>query len=114
MPTTTPPESSLLQGTLDLLILKTLSWGPRHGYAIARWIEEITDDSLQVQEGSLYPALYRLKQRRLVSVAWGRSELGRRIKLYELTTDGRAELKALVAQWDRCVVTMAKVLEASR
>lgn len=114
MPTTTSQENSLLQGTLDLLILKTLSWGPRHGYAIARWIEEITDDSLQVQEGSLYPALYRLKQRRWVWVSWGRSELGRRIKLYELTTDGRAQLKALISQWDRCVVTMAKVLEATR
>jgi PadR family transcriptional regulator PadR len=108
------PDNTLLQGTLDLLILKTLSWGPRHGYAIARWIEEITDDSLQVQEGSLYPALYRLKQRRWVSVSWGRSELGRRIKLYELTTDGRAQLKSLTAQWGRCVVTMSKVLEATR
>jgi PadR family transcriptional regulator PadR len=115
MPTTpTPTDNALLQGTLDLLILKTLSWGPRHGYAIARWIEETTDDSLQVQEGSLYPALYRLKQRRWVSVSWGRSELGRRIKLYELTTEGRAQLKALVVQWDRCVVTMSKVLEATR
>jgi transcriptional regulator len=114
MPSSPPPDNALLQGTLDLLILKTLSWGPRHGYAIARWIEETTDDSLQVQEGSLYPALYRLKQRRLVSVSWGRSELGRRIKLYELTVDGRAQLKSLAQQWDRCVVTMAKVLGATR
>ncbi len=110
----TPAENPLLQGTLDLLILKTLAWGPRHGYAIARWIEDTTGDSLEVQEGSLYPALYRLKQRRLVTTQWGRSELGRRIKLYELTADGRAHLRALIAQWDRCVTTMTRVLEATR
>jgi PadR family transcriptional regulator PadR len=105
-------NNALLQGTLDLLILKTLSWGPRHGYAVARWIEETTDDSLQIQEGSLYPALYRLRQRRLVEVAWGESELGRRIKLYSLTTAGREELRSLVKQWRRSVAIVAKVLEA--
>ena len=109
---TEPATNALLQGTLDLLILKTLAWGPRHGYAIARWIEEITDDALQIQEGSLYPALYRLRKRRWLSVTWSESELGRRVKLYALTNDGRDALKALTQQWHRCVVSMAKVLQA--
>lgn len=107
-------QDPILQGTLDLLILKTLSWGPRHGYAIARWLEETTDDGLQIQEGSLYPALYRLRQRRWLKVEWGESELGRRIKLYSLTTEGREQLRALTKQWHRTVGSMARVLEAAR
>ena len=111
---TPAPLNPLLQGTLDLLILKTLSWGPRHGYAIARWIEDTTDDELQIQEGSLYPALYRLRQRRWLKVEWGESELGRRIKLYSLTTEGREQLRALTRQWQRTVGSMTRVLEAVR
>jgi PadR family transcriptional regulator PadR len=107
-------DNALLQGTLDLLILKTVSWGPRHGYAIARWIEETTDDGLQVQEGSLYPALYRMRQRRWLKVEWGESELGRPIKLYSLTPGGREQLRALTQQWRRCVGSMSRVLEATR
>lgn len=109
---TTPLPNTLLQGTLELLILKTLSWGPRHGYAIARWVEETTSDALQIQEGSLYPALYRMRQRRWLTVVWGESELGRRIKLYSLTADGREQLQLQAQQWHRCVVSMAKVLQA--
>ncbi len=110
MPASTP--NPLLQGTLDLLILRTLSWGPRHGYAIARWVEEITDDALQIHEGSLYPALYRMRQRRWLAVSWGESELGRRIKLYELTDEGREQLRIQTQQWHLCVRSMTRVLQA--
>jgi transcriptional regulator len=102
----------LLQGTLDLLVLRTLSWGPRHGYAIARWLEETTGDLLKIEEGSLYPALYRMQQRRWISAEWGASEQGRRIKLYALTTRGRAQLRAETDEWARCVVAVTRVLEA--
>jgi transcriptional regulator len=104
------PSPSLVLGTLDLLILKTLSWGPRHGYAIARWIEEATGDVLQITEGSLYPALYRMEERRWVSAEWQRTESSKRIKVYALTTRGRAELRNQVAEWDQVVRAMAKVL----
>jgi transcriptional regulator len=106
----TAPPGTLLQGTLDLLVLKTLSWGPRHGYAIARWIEETTDDALRIEEGSLYPALYRLRQRGLIAAEWGVSENGKRIKIYSLTPKGRAELRTQTAQWAHFVGAMAKVI----
>src|SRR5262249_30104761 len=102
----------LLQGTLDLLILKTLTWGPRHGYAIARWIEETTDDALSIEEGSLYPALYRMERRGWIDAAWGKSEIGQRIKIYSLTAKGRAQLRAEAAQWDDVATAMAKVLKS--
>jgi DNA-binding PadR family transcriptional regulator len=70
----------LLQGTLDVLILKTLSWGPRHGYAVARWLEDVTSEALAVEEGSLYPALYRMERKGWIEAEWGTSELGRRSK----------------------------------
>jgi len=104
------PSPSLVLGTLDLLILKTLSWGPRHGYAIARWLEDATGDVLQITEGSLYPALYRMEERRWVSASWRRNEADRRIKVYAITTRGRAELRNQVAEWDQVVKAMAKVL----
>ena len=99
-----------LHGALDALVLKTLSWGPRHGYAIARWLEETTDDALQIEEGSLYPALYRLERRGLVRAEWGQSELGRRVKLYRLTAPGRAELQQQTAEWARFARAVSKVL----
>lgn len=105
-------QTPLVQGTLELLILKTLSWGPRHGYAIARWIEGTTDDALQIEEGSLYPALYRMQRRRWIAAEWGRSAQGRDIKLYSLTPAGRAHLRAQIAQWSSCVAAVGKVLEA--
>jgi PadR family transcriptional regulator, regulatory protein PadR len=101
----------LLQGTLDLLVLKTLSWGPRHGYGIARWIENATDDALHIEEGSLYPALYRMERRGWIDAAWGKSELGQRIKIYSLTTKGRAQLKAEAAQWAHFTSAVAKVVD---
>ena len=107
------PRGALVQGTLDLLILKTLSWGPRHGYAVARWIEETTHDALKIEEGSLYPALYRLQRRKLISATWGASDIGQRIKIYSITPTGRAQLKAETTEWSRVVEAMALVLNPS-
>ena len=104
------PTNPLLHGTLDALILKTLSWGPRHGYAIARWLEETTHDEIQVEEGSLYPALYRLEERELIEASWGMSELGRRAKIYRLTTRGRAQLRTETAEWERFTSAVSRVL----
>lgn len=103
----------LLQGTLDLLILKTLSWGPAHGYAIAQWIEQLTGQVLQIGEGSLYPALHRLEERGWVEAEWRRSENNRRAKFYRLTTRGRSQLRTEAAMWERFVDAMARVLRAS-
>src|SRR5829696_2109910 len=89
----------LLQGTLDLLILKTLSWGPAHGYAIARWIEQLTGNALQIGEGSLYPSLHRLEERGWVTSDWQLSENNRRAKVYTLTTVGRQQLRAEQKEW---------------
>ncbi len=89
-----PPAKDRLHGTLDALILKTLSFGPRHGYAIVRWIREQTGDTLQVEEGSLYPALYRMERDGWIEADWGTSELGRKAKVYTITTAGRRELRA--------------------
>src|SRR5579859_443726 len=88
-----------LHGTLDVLVLKTLSWGPRHGYAIARWLEDTTRSGLQIEEGSLYPALYRMEQRGWIDAEWGTSELGRKAKFYKLTAAGRRRLRAETADW---------------
>ncbi|MGE0555282.1 MAG: PadR family transcriptional regulator [Gemmatimonadales bacterium] len=107
----TPPDD-LLQGTLDLLILKTLSWGPRHGYAIAKWLEQSTDLALQVEEGSLYPALYRMEKKGWLRAEWGRSELGRRAKFYHLTRAGRIRLDDEVARWRRVSRAVGRVVDA--
>jgi transcriptional regulator len=109
----TAPPGTLLQGTLDLLVLKTLSHGPRHGYSIARWLEEATDDALQIEEGSLYPALYRMERRGWIVAKWGTSELGKRIKVYSLTAHGRAQLRKETAQWGHFAAAVAKVLHPS-
>ena len=100
----------LVQGTLDVLVLKTLSWGPRHGYAIARWLRDITDDALRVEEGALYPALHRLERRGLIEAEWGLSENNRRAKYYQLTTAGRRQLRAEAATWARYSAAVTKVL----
>jgi transcriptional regulator len=102
--------NSLLHGALDALILKTLTRGPSHGYAIARHIEETTGDAVLVEEGSLYPALYRLDRRGWVEAEWGTSELGRRAKLYRLTDAGRAQLAAETATWRRFSEGVSKML----
>ena len=92
-------KNTLLHGTLEALILKTLSYGPRHGYGVARWLEERTDETIQVEEGSLYPALYRLEQKGLVRSQWGTSELDRRAKFYSLTKQGEGRLQEEVQAW---------------
>ncbi|MGH7712025.1 MAG: PadR family transcriptional regulator [Gemmatimonadaceae bacterium] len=107
------PNGKLLQGTLDLLVLKTLAWGPRHGYAIARWLEDTTDNGLRIEEGSLYPALYRMEERGWIEPSWGESELGKRIKLYTLTPNGRAELRRQTARYAEFARAVAKVLHAT-
>ena len=104
------PASSMLHGTLEALVLKTLSWGPRHGFAILRWIEETSADAIQVEEGSLYPALYRLEERGLIEAEWGVSELGRKAKFYSLTTKGRAQLRAETAEWRRFADGVSRIL----
>jgi transcriptional regulator len=104
------PPSSILQGTLDALILKTLSWGPRHGYAIARWIEETSGDAFQVEEGSLYPALYRMEERGWIDAEWGVSDLGRRAKIYSLTPRGRQQLRVETAQWAALSAAVSRIL----
>ena len=106
-------RSDIPQGTLDLLVLKTLSWGPAHGYTVARWIQQLTDDVLQVGEGSLYPALHRLEEQGWVESEWRRSENNRKAKFYRLTTAGRAQLRAESATWSRFATAIAKVLQAS-
>lgn len=108
----TKQRSEHLHGTLDALILKTLSWGPRHGYAIARWLEEATEDALRIEEGSLYPALYRLERRGWIAPEWGTSELGRRAKFYRLTSRGEGELRRETAEWARFSAAVSKVLLA--
>ena len=102
--------TELLHGTLDALILKTLAWGPRHGYAIARWIEGMSADALRIEEGSLYPALYRLERRGWIEAEWGLSEAKRRIKLYSLTPAGRERLAVETAQWSRFADAVGRIL----
>ena len=106
-------STELLHGTLDTLVLKTLSWGPRHGYAIARWIEEITDDALRIEEGSLYPALYRLERRGLIEAEWGISDINRKVKFYQLTPAGRAALRAETQRWTAYAEAVFKVLRTA-
>jgi PadR family transcriptional regulator, regulatory protein PadR len=93
--------SDLVQGTLDLLILKTISLEPKHGWAIAKRIQQISNDVLQVQQGSLYPALHRLEQQGWITARWAESETGRQAKFYALTDDGREQLAKETAQWSR-------------
>ena len=100
----------LVQGTLDLLVLKTLAWGPTHGYGVARWIQHITGDVLRVEEGSLYPALHRLEKRGLVKSSWGLSENNRRAKYYEITAQGRTTLARESSTWTTYAAAVAKVL----
>lgn len=100
----------LLQGTLDVLVLRTLTGGARHGYDIARAIKQLSDDVLQVEEGALYPALHRLRARGWVESEWGRSEKNRRAKFYQLTAEGRQALVDEARMWDRYSEAVARVL----
>jgi transcriptional regulator len=109
----TDPSTEFLKGTLDLMVLKTLSWGPTHGYGIARWIEQCTNDTLSVEEGSLYPALHRLEERGLVIAEWGTTELNRKAKFYRLSAAGKKQLRSSREYWSRFAGAVEKVLETS-
>jgi transcriptional regulator len=102
----------LLQGTLDILVLKALVNGPRHGYAVARWIREITEDTLQIEEGALYTALHRLEKRGWVESDWGLSENNRRAKYYSLSPGGTKQLQRGTRLWARYAEAVSKVLGA--
>ena len=103
----------LLQGTLDLLILKALASGAMHGYAVAEWIHESSQDVLRVEEGALYPALHRLELRGLLSAQWGMSENNRRAKYYELTRTGRKQLEVERTAWRKLTAAVAQILESA-
>jgi|SRR5579859_1443268 PadR family transcriptional regulator PadR len=109
----TTSKAELLQGTLDLLILKTLRAGPMHGYAVAQRIQQCSDDVLVVEEGSLYPALYRMEERGWISAEWGKSENNRRARFYSLTRTGRKQLEQEVAIWERVQRAITLVLETA-
>ena len=106
-------ELPLLQGTLDVLVLKTLSHGPEHGYAIARWIRETTDDELQVEDRALYVSLHRMEQRGWVDSEWGVSDNNRKAKYYRLTSEGRRQLRVSTATWTRYATAVFKVLQTA-
>ena len=108
-----PAQLDVLRGTLDLLILKALSWGSAHGYSVAEWIERVTDDTLVIEEGSLYPALHRLEERGLIEAEWGLSGNNRRAKYYALTSEGRKQLRAEASTWTAFSQAVSKVLTAS-
>ena len=107
------PDLDLLQGTLDLLILKTLTWGPRHGYAVAQWIRDTTDAALDIEEGALYTALHRMEKRGLLTAEWGLSENNRKAKYYALTPSGRTQLEHHRRRWDRIAFAITSVLEGA-
>jgi transcriptional regulator len=106
-------KADLLQGTLDMLILKAVSLGPLHGYGIIQRIRQMSGEMLEVEQGSLYPALYRIEQRGWVSAQWGVNETGRRAKFYTLSKDGRNQLEAEEASWDRLVLAIATMRRAT-
>ena len=108
-----PARKDRLHGTLDALVLKTLSWGPRHGYAISRWIRETSGEQISVEEGSLYPALYRLERHGLIEASWGTSELGRKARFYTVTPAGRRQLVAEVDSFRSFVAAVSPILLGS-
>jgi PadR family transcriptional regulator, regulatory protein PadR len=105
-------KSELLQGTLDMLILKVVALGPVHGYAIAQRIRQISQDVLQVQQGSLYPALHRLEKRGWLEATWGESENGRQAKFYRLSAKGRKQLASEESNWERLSEAVGLILRA--
>ena len=107
-------ESGLLQGTLQLLVLKTLSWGPMHGYGIAAWIEGATGDVLHVEEGSLYPALYRMTRKGWIKGRWGTSNNNRRAKFYELTKEGERQLREQTSGWQRLAAAVSRAVATTQ
>ena len=106
-------KPDLPQGTLDLLVLKALSLGPMHGYGVGQRIQQLAEDMLQIEEGTLYPALYRIEQRGWIESEWGVSENNRRARFYKLTRAGRKQLAVEESQWERLTSAVAKVLQAT-
>ena len=113
MPPTPNPKAALLQGTLDLLILKTVALGPLHGYSIAQRIQQVSRDVLQVRQGSLYPALHRLEERGLLDAEWGETETGREAKFYKLSRAGKAQLERETANWDQLARAIYAILRTA-
>lgn len=107
-----PATLDLLQGTLDVLVLKSLIFGPRHGYAVSRWIRDTSGQSFQVEEGALYVALHRMEKRGWLESQWGLSENNRKAKFYQLTPTGRRQLKAESERWASYVEAVSRVLRA--
>jgi PadR family transcriptional regulator, regulatory protein PadR len=105
-------KSELLHGTLEVIVLKTLSWGPMHGYGIGRWIEQLSKGALKIDEGSLYPALYRLEKKGWIESEWGLSEKNRRAKYYRLTDEGERELREGQRIWSGFAKAVGQVLTA--
>ena len=108
---TTPSKFELPQGTLDLLILRVVALGPVHGYAIAQRLQQISKEALQVQQGSLYPALHRLENKKFLAAEWGPTETGREAKFYSLTAKGRTQLETETRSWARLTEVVAMVLK---
>jgi PadR family transcriptional regulator PadR len=106
------PDLDLLRGTLDLLLLKTLSWGRMHGLGVVRWIEGVSHQRLQIEEGALYPALHRMEQKGWLDAEWGITEKNRKAKFYRLTRAGRAQLTAELSKWSRYTEAVGLVLAA--
>lgn len=106
------PELDLIRGTLDLLVLKALAWGPLHGLAVLRWIEQGSRQALQIDEGALYPALHRMEQKGWLESEWGYTDAGRRARFYRLTPAGRRHLAAELSRWARYTAAVGHVLEA--
>ncbi len=106
-------DGGLVKGTLDVLILKAVSWGPRHGYAVAEWINVVTEAALLVEEGPLYTALHRLEKKGWLASEWGYSESNRRARYYNLTRAGRQQLKSEVSLWERYSRAVSRALAAS-
>ena len=102
----------LLQGSLDLLVLRSLTWGPRHGYAILNWLRDSTNGTLRIADAALYPALHRMEARGLISAEWGLSDNNRRAKFYALTDAGRRALRAEARQWNQYAALVSRILSA--
>lgn len=107
-------DGSLIPGTLNVLVLKAVSWKPLHGYAICKWIQRSTDDVLRVGQGVLYPALHRLERDGLLEAGWGVNDTGRRAKFYSLTPAGKERLGAEIARWKRSSEAVTRVLDAAQ
>ena len=105
-------ELDLVRGTLDLMVLKALTWGPLHGLAILRWIERVTNERLQIEEGALYPALHRMEQRNWLAAEWGYTEANRKAKFYRLTATGRKQLTSELSRWSRYTEAVGLVIAA--